>query len=91
MCVCVRRMRGAVGVKGVSCWRERDKNLFPLLKPSTLSEACVLFYEATHTHLQNFGLKIEKVGAHKGYRTGHGHFSGAGAHAPQPLLLSVSC
>lgn len=51
MCVCqhVRRKRGAVGVRAVSCWWEWDKNLFPLLKPSALSRASVVFYEATHT------------------------------------------
>lgn len=31
-CLCVRRKRGAVGVRAVSCWWEWDKNLFPLPK-----------------------------------------------------------
>lgn len=86
ICVCrrARRKRGAVGVRAVSCWWEWDKNLFPLPKPSALSEASVFFYEATHTktntrtsadtHLQRFALKIEKVGAREDNSTGHRHF-----------------
>lgn len=51
LCVCVRRKWGAVGVRAVSCWWEWDKNLFPLLKPTALSEASVFLYKATYTQL----------------------------------------
>lgn len=105
ICVCVcrraRRKRGAVGVRAVSCWWEWDKNLFPLPKPSALSEASVFFHEATHTetnthtcrdtHLQRFALKIEKVGAREDNSAGHSHFLRTCVYAPQPLLVSVTC
>lgn len=45
----VRRKWGAVGVRAASCWWEWDKNLFPLLKPSALSEDSVFFYNVTYT------------------------------------------
>lgn len=38
-CVPVRRKRGAVGVRALSCWWEWDTNVFPLPKPTSLSEA----------------------------------------------------
>lgn len=81
ICVCACETKAGC-VWALSCWWEWDKNLFPLSKPSALSEASVFFHEAMHTktnthtyrYKQRFALKIEKVGAYKGTSTGHRHF-----------------
>lgn len=97
VCVCVYETN--VGCGG--CKRRfllagvGQKSVSSAKAPCIVWDLCVILWGnahkmTTHTDTQ-FGLKIEKVGAHEGNKTGHGHFCCVGSYTPQPFLLSVTC